>query len=521
MRRKTKSLSTMMLAFVIVGYLVIIKVSPLQAQLADSAWPMNMHDARHTSQSSYVGPQTANLKWKYELPGSGGIPVIGSDDTIYIGNSGKFFAINKDGSLKWVFDPQGGGIGTCAAISSDGTIYVPSDSNTFYALYPNGTLKWKYYADGPMSYTSPTIGKDGTIFFGAGLDLLALNPNGTLRWKYRVGEAIHSSPAIGLDGTIYVRGKANYLCALNNDGTQKWKINLVSQISQTYASPSIGNDGTIYTFGEIDGKMGLCAINTDGSLKWVYNDLLGIYNSPAVAYDGTIYIADQVGPHFGLYGLNAIDPSGTLKWALELPGGNFFHNSPVIDVQGVIYFANDTTNYLYAINPDGTLKWTYNVASGSSIASPPVISSEGTIYFSSTDGYLYAIGQDQQLSPTPDIKANGSDISINITSDDILSITVELDAGVGLGEDADWWVVANTPFDSPHEWYYYDLNLGWIPGLFVTYQGALFDLTPFEVLNMSGLPTGTYTFYFGVDESMNGFPDMAQIYYDSVVVNIE
>ena len=51
-------------------------------------------------------------------------------------------------------------------------------------------------------------------------------------------------------------------------------------------------------------------------------------------------------------------------------------------------------------------------------------------------------------------------------------------------------------------------------------MGPLFDLATFGVMNMTGLPTGTYTFYFGVDMVMNGSIDMGQIFYDSVWVAI-
>ena len=117
--------------------------------------------------------------------------------------------------------------------------------------------------------------------------------------------------------------------------------------------------------------------------------------------------------------------------------------------------------------------------------------------------------------PVPGIKANGSDGPVTIGISDILSVTVGLDAGNNDGEDADWWVVADTPFG----WYHYaDF---WIPGFSVTYQGPLFDLTPpFKVLNISGLPIGSYTFCFGVDMIMNGLLDYDQLYYDCVEVNI-
>ena len=59
----------------------------------------------------------------------------------------------------------------------------------------------------------------------------------------------------------------------------------------------------------------------------------------------------------------------------------------------------------------------------------------------------------------------------------------------------------------------------WIPGQDVTYQGALFDLATREVLNMAGLPTGSYTLSFEVDTTMNGIKD-TPIYSDSVVVTV-
>jgi hypothetical protein len=120
------------------------------------------------------------------------------------------------------------------------------------------------------------------------------------------------------------------------------------------------------------------------------------------------------------------------------------------------------------------------------------------------------------LNPIPDIKANGLDGPLYITQGDPLSVTVELNAA-GNSDNADWWILADTPIG----WYRYNVpDDTWEPGQTVTYQGPLFDLSPYEVLNMSGLPLGSYTFYFGVDTNMNGLIDMGQLYYDSVDVNI-
>jgi lysophospholipase L1-like esterase len=119
--------------------------------------------------------------------------------------------------------------------------------------------------------------------------------------------------------------------------------------------------------------------------------------------------------------------------------------------------------------------------------------------------------------PNPDIRANGSDDPINLNSGETLSITIELDPGDYPGVQADWWCAADTPFG----WYYFNYGTKtWLPGFQVSYQGPLEEVSPpLEVLNMSDLPAGSYTFYFGVDGDRNG--NLGEpLYYDSVDVSI-
>jgi hypothetical protein len=119
-------------------------------------------------------------------------------------------------------------------------------------------------------------------------------------------------------------------------------------------------------------------------------------------------------------------------------------------------------------------------------------------------------------SPVPDIKANGSDGPVTINRSDTLSITVEFNSGFMSGHEADWWLAAQTPLG----WYYFHRTSGWLPGREVTLQIPLRDLPLREVLNMSGLPAGSYSFYFGIDLVKNGNINMGQAYYDSVEVTI-
>ncbi len=123
------------------------------------------------------------------------------------------------------------------------------------------------------------------------------------------------------------------------------------------------------------------------------------------------------------------------------------------------------------------------------------------------------------VEPSTDIKANGSDGPLTIQQGEKLTVTIALGPGSHNGENADWWVAAITLFGS----YWYTLDRGWVrsdPPIRV-YSGPLFYLSPYEVLNISGLPTGTYTFYFGVDMLMNGSLDFGKLYFDSVDVTIK
>ena len=126
-------------------------------------------------------------------------------------------------------------------------------------------------------------------------------------------------------------------------------------------------------------------------------------------------------------------------------------------------------------------------------------------------------------SAAPDIKLNGMDDMVTHTSNSNLTVTVQLDAGEQSGEQADWWIVA----DTPKGWYYYQYPDKWhfggggVEDLMPTYQGALFNLTePLEILRLTGLPVGTYVFYFGVDTTVNGLVDTGSLSYDWDSLNV-
>jgi hypothetical protein len=118
--------------------------------------------------------------------------------------------------------------------------------------------------------------------------------------------------------------------------------------------------------------------------------------------------------------------------------------------------------------------------------------------------------------PVPDIKANGLDGPMKLLPGDTLDVTVTLKNN-GTSDNADWWLAVNTPSGL----YFYTVA-GWTASLQPAYQGSLFLLPSFPVLNMpaSALPAGTYTVFFGVDSVMDGNITMGNAYYDFVQVDI-
>lgn len=115
------------------------------------------------------------------------------------------------------------------------------------------------------------------------------------------------------------------------------------------------------------------------------------------------------------------------------------------------------------------------------------------------------------------IEANNSNEPITIQQASDLSLTISLDPGDSIRENVDWWLVATSTSDLLH----YDLSSNsWQPGLIVTFQGPLFNLSAFDLTNMSGLSEENYTFYFGFDNVMNGSLDIPNLLFERTAVNI-
>ncbi len=394
----------------LLSVILLLSVGIVDAQLADSPWPMFHGSAQHGGLSPYnTSHINGTVKWVFET-GNGieSSPVIGEDGTVYVGShDGYLYAISQYGKLKWktkigtpIEKPGYGGLsstGSTPAIAKDGTIYIASRDQYLFAVSQEGKEKWKFPIGVAYdSWASPAIGEDGTIYMTSASPkggVYAINPDGTEKWHYNIEMGTSNSPAIGKDGAIYVGfptgTKTNALIVLNLDGTKKWELSTKFLES----TPTIIDD-TVYigTYTDEATGAGLYAISiSNKKIKWHLTlPEKEIMTTPAIAKDGTIYFGTVYGKFY------AANPNGTIKWSFDAE--KELSSSTAIGADGTIYFGSSHNGIFYALNPDGTEKWHYDTKS--SIASSPAIGSDGTVYVGAWNNKLYAFGG----SPQEEIK---------------------------------------------------------------------------------------------------------------------
>jgi len=382
------------------------------AQLANSPWPMYQHDARHTGQCYYAGPDIPVIKWKFR-PGMDFVtnPEIDKDGFIYVGLfGGTLCAINPDKSEKWRYQIDKD-ISSKPVPGDDGTIYFGS-GECIYALSPNGALKWSYSTGTKIYYTN-LFGNSGEMFIYWGdnspppsyemFHFGALNKDGTLKWKIKLDGSVLHPPAVAPGGKIivpvskyyddYYYSKGYSLYSINSNGTQDWCMDGGNEGSIT-GSPVIGKNGVIYFVSLIDGRC-VNAVNADGSPRWQFDMNKTIIYEPLVVKDDStlLVLFNDVEGEYGNSYLMALDSLGLEKWRISSNS----NNTPVLAEDGTVYFSvvtgdDESYNYfLTALNPDdASLKWSFQT--DDFMLEPPAVAGDGTIYAGA--GNLYAVSPD-------------------------------------------------------------------------------------------------------------------------------
>jgi hypothetical protein len=125
-----------------------------------------------------------------------------------------------------------------------------------------------------------------------------------------------------------------------------------------------------------------------------------------------------------------------------------------------------------------------------------------------------------QPFPVASIRANGASGAVTVSPGTPLSVTVHVDNAHLAGPSPEWWIVANTPFGEPLNWFSLVSPGRWEPT--VNPLSPMFSffysfMNSWEVFNGT-LPTGLYTFYLAVDDKQDGIPDLK--WWDFVEVQV-
>ncbi len=385
-------LSTHIFSFQHIFYLILLLPSILSAAAGDLKWEFS-------------------TIYQFRYP-----PAVGSDETIYIISGRRsssqvgapllLYAVNNDGSQKWMVDTGEQGYARAVTLDLNNSIYFTCNENisngqitSLYAYNPDGSQKWSYPLAENLSSTvgiQPTIDSHGNILVGVRAinhesnGLYAISSAGQFVWQFDINRTAGFEnasvtsypPAVGLDGTIYLIGnnlvqdddgiyqELGLLVALNPDGTLQWTKSFVETLGRLQPL-SIGPDGTLY----LSTGDGLYALHLDGSVKWSYPSSGNAHSTPVVDIDGTIYwsLGNLLVDEIWTGGLKALSPDGNLKWERSLTVGNYSY-PPAIGLD--ITLDNDRTVYSsdgQAFDTDGNYRY------GSSGGTHLVMAADGTL----------------------------------------------------------------------------------------------------------------------------------------------
>jgi outer membrane protein assembly factor BamB len=383
-----------------------------------SPWPSMRHDRDNTGASPIAANYHGDRPWAFRT-GRGLFitPVIGGNGTIYFGSADHtFYAVARDGRLRWKFT-TGNIIDAAAALDrSQRTVTIGSGDENLYHLSTNPRplprrrrVIWRYHAtlkpatgqlvdwwEGDIAY-----GPDGNLYAGnTGGVVYSFTPSGRLRWTFRAGNSVWTMPAFGPGGVSYYGSVDRSVFALGPTGSKLWGESTLGFVT---SSPAIGSDGTIYV-GSFDSKLYALDPQT-GTPKWTFPTNDSIYSSPALGQNAqgqtdAIYVASTDGSVY------ALSPAGRLLWTYDT--GEAIRSSPVLGAgpggHGQILYVGSSDGSLYALDAaTGRRRWSFDTVSRDPILrdrhelnSSPALGRTGA-YIGSEDGHLWYVPYDYCL----------------------------------------------------------------------------------------------------------------------------
>lgn len=394
--------------------------SLVDAQTANTSWPMFRQNPQHTGQRSATTlnePEVPILNFDPINTGPGFItditssPSIGQDGLLYIGSlDKKFFAIDPTlGSIIGDFQ-TGNSITSSPAIGEDGNIYIGSWDSTIYVFKFNrntGFELFNFFSSGdenfghlfgtvvdgglgsgfPMSGASVTVAGIGTRTDSQGNFFILNIPKGQQSVIVAAG------------------GKCDNVFQADICGFQRSQDAGVRNLADftivdgELVCPTIPVPPVLCSFGLDEGSLeprsvvGQGNIRTNEEVQPLLKTQNGVNSSPLIGFNNWIYWGSINNRFYGW------DIDSKVIFFKELDDDIF--TSAVQSFDGTVYIIT-LSGVLHAFTPDFTEITRSDLGDAlfkadGEVTSSPAVGPDGSIYFGSTDGNLYAVQSDGQL----------------------------------------------------------------------------------------------------------------------------
>ncbi len=376
-------------------------VTTAMGQLAETPWPMFMHDTCHSGEGEVLGPRLGN-------PGPSLAPdsevtcslIVGTGGTILLGTSADgLCAIDESGTRLWSYS-TGATVSAVStpAVGTGGSVYFGCADGCVYALDADGGLRWSYATQGPIS-ASCTIGGDGHVLIGStDGSFYALEDAGTqatLIWSADVTYPItRGAAATGDDRVLFCDGGAgSKVYGYSSSGTRLWSTNLHSRIATV---PAVASDSSLAFVGTAAGTIYALRPGS-GDVVWSFDAEAPISSDFALFRSGLLVAGCGDGT---VIGLDTSYEEPALLWQETIEG--VLRTPPILDPEGIAYFTSDI-GVIYALDtaPGAAERVLFKYYLDYTPAHAPLIPSEGELLVPTQRDGIAVISD--QMPPAPNV----------------------------------------------------------------------------------------------------------------------